>query len=92
MIKWEAFSASACEFTLEQSLTSNQVGGGCEGDKSELSGGVDGLAIDSRCATAESRVGRRGTKCQDGSQGVSLSLIKLRSSDMRCWRAFEFEV
>jgi hypothetical protein len=86
MIKCEAFSASACEFTLEHSLTSNQVGGGFEGDRAP--GGVDGRAIDSRCAMAESRVGGTVTECQDGpAQDVSLRLTKLRSSDMRCWRA-----
>ena len=77
MIKCEAFSASAGDFTLEHSLTSNQDGGGCEGDKAESPSGVDGPAIDSRRATAESRVGRVVTECQEGSQEVSLILIKL---------------
>jgi hypothetical protein len=84
MINCEAFSASACEFTLEHNLTSNQVGGGCEGDKAE---GVDGRAIDSRWAMAESRVGRTVTECQDEPQDVSDCVMKFRSSDMRWWRA-----
>lgn len=77
MIKCVAFSASAGDFTLEHSLTSNQDGGGCEEDKAGSPSGVDGPAIDSRRATAESRVGSFVTECQEGSEEVSLTLMKL---------------
>src|SRR5258708_2742049 len=89
MIKWEAFSASAGDFTLEHSLTSSQVGGGYAASSSEgdSSGRVDGPAIDSRRAMAESRVGRLVTSCQDGSQDASICPMKLRSWDMRGWIA-----
>ena len=68
MIKCEAFSASVCDRTVEQSLTSNQVGGGhCF---------IDG---DSIFAIAESRV---ATERQYLSS--SLVLMDLRRWEIRC--------
>ena len=60
MMKCEAFSASVCDRTLEQRLTSSQVGGGCGEDID-----VDGSVMDSILAMAESRVGSLVTEFQD---------------------------
>ena len=60
-IRWDAFSASAWDLTLEQSLTSNQVGGGCTALSEEV---VDAPVRDSSWARAESKVGRLVTEAQ----------------------------
>ena len=54
MMKCEAFSASVCDRTLEQSLTSSQVGGR-----------YIASVMDSILAMAESRVGSFVTEFQD---------------------------
>lgn len=73
MIKCVAFSASVCDRTLEQSVTSNQVGGG-RGEDIKLSSLID---VDSILAMAESRVASFVTELQNlSSSRRSINLRK----------------
>lgn len=73
MIKCEAFSASVCDRTLEQSVTSSQVGGG-RGEDIKSSSLID---VDSILAMAESRVASFVTELQNlSSSRRSINLRK----------------